>query len=448
VAESLTAHHPANLEAYSRQIAAHFEMAQMPEPAITHYLLAAKAAQHLYANAEAISTIRRGLQLLTASPNTADREWQLNMMAKLQESLGDLLHFTAHYEEARQAYDTAQTAVTLMAVPDVVLLCRLQRKAGSSHLPQHQYEQALHLFDQAKQSLGTEPTEPHDVWWREWIDLQQERKLLFYWLNQWPKIAVILEETRPILARYGTPAQRAFFFDPSMFYRRDRFAVSDEVMNHTREWFAANMALNDPARKGSLQFMLGFSLLWHGDFAEAEATIQTALTMADQTGDLNLRARCLTYLTTTYRKQGRVAQVRDHIAPSMAAAEAAEMPEYVATAQANLAWVNWCDGDEQEALKNGRSALTLWQTLPAGHASGAFQWIALFPLIAVALSQHNLAEAIAYVQAVLDPAQQKLADELTAVLQNALITWQENQPDQTTEYLNRAITLAQQFHYL
>jgi hypothetical protein len=448
VAQSLVARHASNLEAYSGQIAAHYEMAQMPAEAIAHYLLSAKAAQHLYANAEAISTIRRALQLLATAPRTADPEWGLDMTAKLQECLGDLLHFTAHYEEARTAYGLGLTAVTQTTLtPDPIWLCRLQRKIGSAYLPQHQYDQASSQFEQAKSALGVEPIEPNETWWHEWIDLQQERKYLFYWLNQWPEIAAILEESRPILAQHGTPTQQAFFFDPSMFYRRDRYAISDEVLGYTREWFAANIALGDPAHQGATHFLLGFSLLWYGDFAEAQTALHTALTMADQSGDLNLRARSLTYLTVAYRKQEQMAQVRDHIAPCIAAAKAAEMPEYVATAHANLAWVNWRDGDEQKVLQNGRSALTLWHTL-LDHYNYPFQWAAYFPLMAIALAQQNLDEAITHVQSVLDPSQQKLAEEVTTVLQNALTAHQQNQPLQTTELLQRAITLAQQFHYL
>ena len=208
------------------------------------------------------------------------------------------------------------------------------------------------------------------------------------------------------------------------------------------------MALNDPTRKASTYFMLGFALLWYGNLAEAETTIQTALTIADQTGDLNLRARCLTYLTIAYRIQEQVEKVRDQIAACIAAAEEATMPEYVATAKANLAWVAWRDGDSQQVRENGRSAFNLWHTLPKGHASYVFQWTARFPMMAVAFADGNIEDAITHAEAVVDPSQQKLADELTTVLQSAITAWKQDQPARTTEILAQAITLAQEFHYL
>ncbi|MCA9874384.1 MAG: AAA family ATPase [Anaerolineales bacterium] len=59
VAQALVVRHPSNIEAFSGKIANHYDMAQMPQEAIHYYMLAAKAAQHLFANEEAISTIRR-----------------------------------------------------------------------------------------------------------------------------------------------------------------------------------------------------------------------------------------------------------------------------------------------------------------------------------------------------------------------------------------------------
>lgn len=448
VGQTLEVQHASHIEAFSGQIAAHYELAGMPGEAIPHYQHATNAARQLYANAEAITHIRRALRLLPLLPSNTSVSWQLETKAQLYETLGDLMHFTAHYKEAQDAYETASTAVAATTDQNPIWQCRLQRKTGSACLPQHHYEAALVYFDRAKASLGQKPATADVGWWREWIDLQQERKYGYYWLNRWPEIAAIFEESRPILAQYGTPAQRALFFDPSMFYRRDRFVISDEVLGYTREWSAANLELDDPVRKASAHFMMGFALLWYGDLTEAEAEMRTALEMTTKTGDVNLHARCLTYPTIATRKQEQVEKVRALAAQSMAAAEEAALPEYVATAKANLSWVAWRDDDYQKARIYGRSALELWQTLPTGHASCAFQWTALFPLTATTLPEHHLDEVIDYVQAVLDPTQQKLPEELTAVLQDSVTAHRQDQPTHATHLLTQAIKLAQQMHYL
>ncbi len=455
VAETMEAYHAANVATFSGQIATHYELAGMPAQAIPHYQRAAGMARFMYANNEAISLIQRALRLLSTVAPTTPAGWLFERIAELQESLGDVLHFTAHYDEARSAYAAALSAVqvtthspTNASPQDVIKLSRLYRKTGNCYLPQHRYEEALQQYDRAKAALGTEPAEPSALWGREWIELQQERKHVFYWLNQWPEMIAIVENSRPILTRYGTPLQRAAFFDPGVFLRRDRFAVSAEVLEFAREWLAAHLELGDPAQLPAAHFMMGFALLWHGDLVAAEAEMLAVLEMAERTGDVNLRARCLTYLTIGYRQQERLETVREYCARSLEAAEEAAMPEYIATAQANRAWVAWHEGDWPAVRRDGRAALTLWRQLPEGHASAAFQWTALFPLMAVALAAEHLPEAVDCARTLLDPSQQKLADGLTAVLENAVTAWQQNQSQQARQSLVEAISLAQQTKFL
>ena len=447
-ARALEALHASHLEAYSGQIAAHYEQADMPREAIPHYQRATQEARRLYANEEAIRYTRRALKLLPSLPPGTPASWLSPTKAQIFESLGELLHFTAQYEEAQDAYQTALSALAPTAEHNPVWRSRLERKTGSALLQQHRYEEALHHLRLAKAALGEKPATENVAWWREWIDLQQARKYAYYWLNRWPEIAEILDESRPILTQYGTPEQRALFFDLGMFFRRDRFAVSDEVLGYAREWLEANLELEDPVRKAVGHFSMGFALLWHGDLDAAEAEMRTALEMTHHTGDVNLRARCLTYLTIVYRKREQAEEVRALAAKSEAVAKEAAMPEYVATARANLSWVAWRDGDYQQAREQGYRALKLWQSLPAGHASCAFQWTALFPLIATTASEQSLDEVMAHVQAALDPSQQKLPEELTAILQDALAVYEQAQFAPALDLVRQAVLLAQQMGYL
>ena len=67
--------------------------------------------------------------------------------------------------------------------------------------------------------------------------------------------------------------------------------------------------------------------------------------------------------------------------------------------------------------------------------------------MAVALTESNLEEAVAHAQALLQPHQQKLPERLTAVLENALSSWELNRSTETAKQLTHA-NLAQQFRYL
>ena len=124
------------------------------------------------------------------------------------------------------------------------------------------------------------------------------------------------------------------------------------------------------------------------------------------------------------------------------------MPEYVAMAKANQGWLAWCAGDLGLAQELGQAALELWRQLPVGHASAPFQWLAHWPLIAAALQKDQLAPAIDYARALLDPVQQRMPDELLACLEQAVQAWEGGTPDSARALLHESMALAQQMHYL
>jgi tetratricopeptide (TPR) repeat protein len=155
--------------------------------------------------------------------------------------------------------------------------------------------------------------------------------------------------------------------------------------------------------------------------------------------------QCLTYLTVIYRKRRQVEETRHYVSRSLPVATAAKMVEYIAAAKANLAWVAWREKDLSRAQENGRAALELWQQpLPVY----PFQWTALWPLIGVALAQAQVSEAVDYARALLEPAQQRFPDALTAVVEEAIKAWEGGESETTRTHLNQATDLAQELGYL
>ena len=72
-AEALEALHAADLNPVSGLIAAHYERAGLAEQAVSYYRRAAEAAQHLYANQEALGYVAKGLALLKSLPDITRR---------------------------------------------------------------------------------------------------------------------------------------------------------------------------------------------------------------------------------------------------------------------------------------------------------------------------------------------------------------------------------------
>ena len=148
-------------------------------------------------------------------------------------------------------------------------------------------------------------------------------------------------------------------------------------------------------------------------------------------------------LTIVFRKRGQVADVRRLAAQSFTAAAAAHMPEYTATAQANRAWAAWREERLADCESEACAALDRWSDLPAGHASAAFQWTALWPLIAVHVAQGRTAEAAAHAGRLLDPALMRLPADIESTLSAALESWAREDPAKTEALLGDALAQAQ-----
>ena len=76
---------------------------------------------------------------------------------------------------------------------------------------------------------------------------------------------------------------------------------------------------------------------------------------------------------------------------------------FIGLNKANLAWLAWSEGNFSEAQALGQAALAEWQSLKV--VDYYLQWTALLPLIAVALVQDRLTEAVVYARGLLAPEQ-------------------------------------------
>jgi hypothetical protein len=116
------------------------------------------------------------------------------------------------------------------------------------------------------------------------------------------------------------------------------------------------------------------------------------------------------------------------------------LPEYVGHARAQQAWVAWHEGDLRQARAHAEAAIDLWQQRSIANPGA---WTAHWPLIAVALAEERLAEAIASVPILLDPSQARMPDALVARLEAALEAWDGGRSEATCTGLQEAMRLAQ-----
>jgi transcriptional regulator with XRE-family HTH domain/tetratricopeptide (TPR) repeat protein len=436
VAVALEAVHGDNVDAVSGQIAAHYERASQARPAVAYYRRAAEVARQVYANAYAIDYYQRALTLLDIH---TDRE----QIADLLERLGDLLELTGQHDEAGDAYRRALESAELEALARA----RLLRKQGVVLTTQRRYSEAQQLCDAAEVALGQAPGDEDMRWWQEWVQIQIEHVMLHYWQAHTDQIGALVEKTRPMVERYGTPAQRAGFFRGLSWFhlRRDRYVISPETLNYAQRCLEAQQQAGDLSEQAYAHFVLGFAWLWYDDFDAAEQEMIAALGLAERSGDVTTQSRCLTYLTIVERKRGHIDTAREYVRRSLAVAVAGQMFEYLGAAKGNLAWLAWRGRDLAESHARGQEALELWGQLTITYP---FHWTALWPLIGVTLAHDQVAETIDHVRHLLEPTQQRMPNVLETILQEALDEWEQGHPKQARERLLQAVEQAKGLGFL
>jgi len=442
IAEAMEIVYGGRLDTVSGQIATHYEAAGLFDRAVLFSQRAAEAARRIYANADAIRFYRRGLALLAgpASPSPA-------LTAELCQQLGDTLHWTTQYDGARAAYQQA-----IAALPDAGAVCRaeLHRKIGNCWRDQSRYGEALAAYADAERVLEPIPFEPSPEWWHAWIQALLETNLVYYWTGKIAESDQLRIRLQPAVEAHGTLSQRAVYFQDLgwMEFRRHGSVATADTVALTRAALGAQQEAGNQAGIPAAQFAVGFALLWSGDPQGATAPLETALRQAEATGDLSLQARCLTYLAIAGRRCGQIEETRRCAARALEVAAAAHMPEYLATASANQSWLAWRADDLNAAQELAHAALDYWHQLPVGHAAAPFQWLARWPLIAVALHEEQIALAVDHARAVLDPSQQPPPDALAASLEQAIQSWDGGAADAARTLLQQSMMLAQELRYL
>jgi class 3 adenylate cyclase/tetratricopeptide (TPR) repeat protein len=434
--------YPDRLEEFYELLAYHYEQAEIHDKAIHYLIRAANRAKAIYANEEAIAFYRKATKQLSLLPRKEGElyeEWRM-IATQLYDSLAETLELTGQHSEALKTYESALIQISNH---DSVWQANLHRKTGNVWREQRCYEEALRAYDLAEDVLGEETTESAQEWWQAWIEIQSDRMWLHYWQAQFHQMAALAEKARPAVEQYGTPDLRSRFFQGLviMAQRRDRYVISEETMADAQASLEAIRESGKPSAMALAQFALGFNHLWRGELNEAEEDMQAALELAERIGDVVVQSRCLTYLTILYRKRGQSEEVQHYISRALDVATAGNMLEYISTAKANLAWVKWCTGNLSEVRENGRIALEMWQQAPLVYP---FKWTALWPLISVAHVQYQVSEAVDYAQTLLEPTQQRLPDALTALLEEAIKSWEGGETEKAHTCLNQTIELAQE----
>jgi len=439
-AEAIEALFPGRLEELSATLGYHYERAEAAERAIFYLGRAAERAKATFANVEAIAFYESAIGQITRARDGQFRESGL----RLNEGLGDVLTLVGRHEEARDAFGRAQV---LAGNADSISRSRLYRKIGFSHSVQRHFAETAREFDLADQELGERGDAAAPDWWEEKVQVQLERMHLFYWQGMVHEMRELAGQCRTVIAKYGAAIQRAKFLNMMglSMLMESRFRPSQKCVELARRAVAASEEANNPSEAGHINFVLGLVQLCHGDFGDAVKQSGKALAIAEQTGDLVLQSRCLTYRAVAFRRLGDVARCTTEAKRTFELAAKLGMVEYIAMAKASLAWVAWRQEDHQEAEKLASEALELWHGMDDPYG---FDWMALCPLIAIALSRNDSSAAIGFARGLLAENQHPLPEKLLNPIRKACDEWQIGAQENAAAELASALKMARELSYL
>jgi eukaryotic-like serine/threonine-protein kinase len=406
----------------------HFAKGRQPEQAALYYRRAGDYAAKMFANDDAIASYRASLVEHTTARSRPPQT------APIHEAIGDLLAIAGQQDRARESYDAS-----LEGYRRPVNRARLLRKLGKTWETHHGHDQALELYAQAAATLGDCSDERTDRWWQEYVQLTLDRLWVDYWLNRMDEMESLIAANRDALNEHGSRFQRARLLQLLVMLRvrRERYLVSDETVRLARDAHDLGADLAE-AERATLHFVVFFTLVLAGALEAAETEGMSVLAWANRAGAVMLRARCLTYLMIVARRKGEADRVTELGVKAEAACAQARLAEYSGALLANRAWAALEDLRDNDARVQATAALDEWRTIRVPYP---MQWLALFPLIALAARYERLDEAVELARRLFEPEQQLLPEALSSALEAAIQSAKRDDFD-------RAVDLAKRLNYL
>ena len=419
-ADALETHFKDRVDEIAATLGRHLAEAGQVERAVPYLVTAADRAKNAYANEEAISLYECAVSLIGETANADERRprWQ-ESLSSICERLGNVLILVGRYYQAREAYEQSLRATS---PGDRIRIAYVHVLLAGTDIYRQRYGDALDGCDIAEETLGPVASDPSADWLTSWLEIQDTRISALYWLGETDGMARLIDQVRPFVEGHGSAEQRSTFFGrlTTMALRRDRYIVTDETLELAQAGYAAAQQCDDPEILAWAPFTLGFTKLWRGELDEAVRLLEDSLHQSDRTGDVTLRSQSLTYILVARREQGDVEAVGVLIDRVARAGREASRPEYAGVALANRAWVAWRRGDLAQAESCGREALGIWEALPSRYP---LAWMALWPLVGIAIEWSRMSEAVEHARSMLAPHQQVLPTVLQKGLVDTVEAW-------------------------
>jgi DNA-binding SARP family transcriptional activator len=420
------------------QLAYHFERGSDAAKAVHYLHRAGEKSRRAYLNDEAIDYFERALSRIAGRRHP--------LAGPIHEALGDLLELTGSHTEAVASYDRARSHV---ARADRLRRGRLHRKIAGCMQVQRRAREGLAALELAQAALGEPPDELGVEWWEERAAIELHRLWIHYFFGAAEVYSAAVVAGRPLVEAHGSMRQRCDLFALLGLdaLRRDRLDTGDETVAWMRKGLAAAEESAELDAIAGARLELGFGLLFARRPAEALPELAGGLRLAERIGDVTLQARCLAYLSLSHRRLGNPDEVEALARRTIEISHVGRMGEYLAQAEAHLAWAALRHGDRRRAEGHLEAARPLWEPLWSS-PHGLLGWIIGWPEIALALDHGRVADAGAQARLLLDPARHPMPDDLSAALESAVKALERRGEESAREPFERAAALAVRDGYL
>jgi DNA-binding SARP family transcriptional activator/tetratricopeptide (TPR) repeat protein len=416
-------------------LACHFAAAGEQDRALRYFELAGDHATAAFANDEAVSSFHAALAIAGETQHGVE----------LRAKLANVLWRTGRRDEARQAF---RAALAVAGDGDPVRHAHLLIRLGRLEMTDLRFGEADAAFDAAQALLPGEPWQQEGPAAEEWLELMIDARAGLHTIRDEPeRVVAILEEARPVLESRGSPARKYAFYNLRGCARAmiDRFRVSQTSIADLHSAIAAARQGDDEKDTGYGLFFLGWLLMLRGDLAAAQDTLEQALKLAERIGESILIGNSVLGLALTALRNRDTEVVRELGLRALAVTASMASTQHTAGAEACLAWLAWQDGRPGDVLA-GADKIARIPARTSGPVT-RHHWVSLWPLLAVHLDAGRLPEAVASARALLDPAQQRLPDDLEQALDAAVLAWGSGDADLTRARLAASLSLARDLRF-
>jgi len=437
-AAQLLEQQPSRPVEYTAVIAAHYEAAGDYSLAIAGYRKAAIEAQEINAFTIASAYVRKAFALLPQGGELAE------IRPDLLERLGDCLRLGGQFGAAYPQY---QEAFSSLADNQLLARARIKRKMAENLWPLDRTTEAIAQVKQAADLITPLLHENQEDAISEWAAIYLVMAWSYYWLLDLPGIESALNELEPLLdiPGYNEQKQRYYVYQSlaNDFLGR-RYRADSRVVRITQNHFETARKSGDLYLTADTEFRLGFSLLWSGQIAEARDHLEHSMQICEDLAVYFLWVQNATYFMVAARLMGDVQAVAAIFPKVLERTDAVGSKAYLSTTQANGAWLAYRKGDREEGIRLARDVAGQWDR----GVTQPFQWLARWVLLATALEDNNLEEAIIQARVMSTPPQLLLPDPLNEALETAVSLWEQGDHNNLRKALIQAKNLAEQAHYL